>query len=448
MAIKNLLFPALLFLPVPTIVSAQENPSAVPESPPPSLSFSRAVEKAVHANLATLLARADSEEARGRALESASSLLPRVLGSVSQSRIFKVNLEAQGFPANNALFGPLIGPFNNFDARLRLVQTIFDWSAIKGAGAGRLNAAAAELNVKLAEEQVVSAVALAYIDVLRAQANVHAAQADTDLAKSLFTLAEDRRKAGLSTGIDAARAETQFAQARLRLITAGLASRQAEIRLLRLAGEPLSESVRLTDELSFSTVNFSSPDAAVHQALSQRWEIRIAEERVKGNTAAYRSARSGWWPALSGTADYGLSGNDPGNAEKTGSIGARLDLPLFTGGQIRGRTLEARARLRRAEAQADDWKRQVEEDVRLALEMLSAEVREVETSSQVVDLAQRELRMAQERFSAGVGDNIQLVAAQTALSRAREDQVNALARYHVARLNYAMALGEARSFTL
>ena len=51
-----------------------------------------------------------------------------------------------------------------------------------------------------------------------------------------------------------------------------------------------------------------------------------------------------------------------------------------------------------------------------------------------------------DRFRAGVGDNIELVTAQTTLANARLDQVTALAVYNGARLNLAAALGRAETF--
>ena len=63
-----------------------------------------------------------------------------------------------------------------------------------------------------------------------------------------------------------------------------------------------------------------------------------------------------------------------------------------------------------------------------------------------VTLAERELEMARDRFRAGVGDNIELVTAQTTLANARLDQVAALALYNGARLNLAAALGRAQAF--
>src|SRR5205807_1571096 len=56
-----------------------------------------AIRRAVQTNLSTQLSKAGSQEARGRAIQAAASLLPQVTGSVSQARVFKTNLAAQGF---------------------------------------------------------------------------------------------------------------------------------------------------------------------------------------------------------------------------------------------------------------------------------------------------------------------------------------------------------------
>ena len=63
-------------------------------------------------------------------------------------------------------------------------------------------------------------------------------------------------------------------------------------------------------------------------------------------------------------------------------------------------------------------------------------------------LAERELQMARDRFAAGAGDNIQVITAQTTLAQAREEKVQALALYNVARVNLYSALGEAQKFRL
>lgn len=94
-----------------------------------------------------------------------------------------------------------------------------------------------------------------------------------------------------------------------------------------------------------------------------------------------------------------------------------------------------------------DVRVQVEEDVRLAYETDQEAAHEIGSARQTVELAQQELKMSQDQYAAGTGDNIQVVTAQDELTRARDTYVTALARRQDARVNLAAAMGHARSFS-
>src|SRR5204862_482861 len=64
------------------------------------------------------------------------------------------------------------------------------------------------------------------------------------------------------------------------------------------------------------------------------------------------------------------------------------------------------------------------------------------------DFSDQELTLARDRFAHGVGSNVDVIEAQTSLSRARANYVDALAAFHVARANLAAALGESGKFHL
>jgi len=416
------------------------------ETPP--LSIDGAIRRAVQTNLNTQLSKATSQEARGRAIQAAASLLPQVTGSVRQARVFKSNLAAQGFESNSFLPNPVIAPYNTFDARFTMVQKILDMNSIWNAKAAAADVQVAQLTEDLAAEQVASAAALAYIEGLRALHGVQDAQANLDLAQKLSTLAHHQHDAGLATGVDTARAETRVAQDRQRLIQARLAATQSDIRLKRVVGIPLSESLALSESQTQSPGPVPQEVSAIAQAHSDRPEIRITREQVKAESYGLGAARAGHLPVVAATADYGFSGNVPNGSARTGTIGGRLDLPIFTGGSTHGQVEEAKGRRAAAQSRYDDTLVQVEEDVRLALQTLSAEVDEVGAAQTQVKLAERELQLAQDRYSAGVGDNIQVVTAQASLEDARKSLVDVRARYADARANLAMALGHMQTFQL
>jgi outer membrane protein TolC len=421
---------------------------SIPATSSSTLSLPQAIALAIQNNLTTRLAQAETEKARGQVLQAAALLLPHVLGTIGQTRQFKFNLEAEGFTPAVLPINPLLGPYNVFDARLQLAQSLLDFNTIWLARAAREGVKVIDFQVELAKEQVATAASLAYLEALRNDLAVQAAQADVELAQSLLRLANDQLKAGLSTGVDQARAETRLSQENLRLIRAQVDARNATLRLKRVVSLPLAPAVTLIDVLSGAPVTLPAVEGAISAAQEDRPETRIAEAAWRADRFAWYAARSQRLPSIEAKGDYGFSGNLPSGSARTGSIGGQLSLPIFYGGAITGQVRQAEGNLHESEARRQDTRAQVEEDVRLALQTLTAEIQEVHTARQSVALADRELKLARDRFSSGVGDNIQVIEAETALAQARDAQVDALARYNTARVNLASSLGQMQGFEL
>ena len=358
-----------------------------------------------------------------------------------------MNLAAEGlaFPG----FPMLLGPYNTFDARIHLAQRLFDLSALRRYQSSRRRSAITALEEGLAREQVSAAAGLSYVEALRADKAQEAALADLDLADALKTLAQNQHQAGVATGIDVARARTRAAQARLKLLETRVARRQAYLRLERVVGLPLRGDVVLADSLSPGTTAAPTLEEAVQAALAERLELRIARERLEADRTALGGVRAQYLPSLALNGDYGWSANDPAtNGHATGGAGVALQLPLWTGGSLQGRSEEAEAAVAGSEAALQDLASQVDEDVRLATETLLAAADEVNTAQEVVQLTERELQLARDRFSSGVADNIELVNAQDALAGSRDAEVASLSRFHVARINLALALGRMEAFRI
>ena len=437
-----------------TVLAAPiRNPQQVPGAAKVSagvstLSLDQAMKLAIENNLATLLARERRNEARGFEKEARAGLLPNISGAAYQATVTE-NLAALGFAPGRfpGFTSTFIGPFKNFDARLRLEQTIFSLSALRNYQAGRAGVRVAEMEEDLAREQVATATGLAYLESMRADRAVLAAQANVALAQALLKLAQDQRDAGIATGVDVTRAETRLAQERVRLSRAQTDSEAGLLQLQRIVGLTLGSSLTLTDPLHFVIETLPAIETAVAQAEDTRAEVRVARAQVAESDYQKKAVRAEQLPSLEFLGDYGVSGITPvTSALPTRRYAIQLNVPIFNGGLTRGRIQVASSRETQAELQLASIRGQVEEDVRLALSSLRTTAETVRAADLAVTLAERELEMARDRFRAGVGDNIEVVNAQTALANARLDQISALADYNGARLNLAAALGRARTF--
>ena len=122
-----------------------------------------------------------------------------------------------------------------------------------------------------------------------------------------------------------------------------------------------------------------------------------------------------WAPAVSAFGNYGSSGLKPNDVDlPTRSIGVRIDVPIFNGGRTRSEVQVATSQVRQAEMQLSDLRAAVEKDVRQALDNLATREEQMRAAQKNLDLAQRELWLAQDRFQNGVADNIEVTSAQTA----------------------------------
>jgi len=447
---RSLLVTVVSILLSAASLAAQEIPGAakISRGQPTTLSYEEAVRLAIENNLATLRAHERRNEARGQQEQARAPLLPNVSGVAYQANLTE-NLVALGFqPGTFSGFNTtFLGPFKNFDARLLLRQSVFDLSAIRNYQAGKAGVRVAELSEALAREEVASRTGLSYLEALRADRAVVAAQANVELAQALLQLARDQRNAGVATGVDVIRAQTRLAEQQVGLAQAQTDSEQARLNLQRLIGLPLGSAMTLTDPLRFVDDPLPSVDTAVAQAAQDRREIQVAEEENRVSQLEVQSARAEHLPSLEVIGDYGSSGITPGNFDlPTRRVAVQLNVPIFNGGLTQGRVTAAASRQRQTELSLANIRGQVEEDVRLALTTLRTAAVQVRAADESVTLAQRELEMARDRFRAGVADNLEVITAQTSLANARVSQVTALAQHNAARLNLAAALGRAETF--
>jgi len=122
-------------------------------------------------------------------------------------------------------------------------------------------------------------------------------------------------------------------------------------------------------------------------------------------------------------------------------IQGNLVLTLFDMDR-KGERLELENRLKRVDQQIADQRVGIEQDIREALLNLESAAEQVTVAGSGLELAERELQYASDRFRHGVANNIEVVTAQDALARALDNRINALAQHAEAKIALARALGD------
>jgi outer membrane protein len=376
-----------------------------------------------------------------------AAFFPTLDGSV-QERSQTVNLHTFGFNFDFPGFSipSIVGPFSIFDARASAQATVLDFTTIRKYQASRTSVQAAKADLDVTKDQVSEQVARSYLASLREDAAFEAARANVELSQALERLAQSQKDAGTGTGIEVTRAQVQLANDRQRLTVAENNRRRAVLQLLRAMGLDLKMDVALTDKLAYQAVDTAAVEALLETARKGRSDLKAQEQHQQTARMNYSAVEAERLPSIDAFGDYGTIGSGLVGAHPTHTVGVQLKVPLFDGGRRASRRQESLAQIREEEIRTRDLGLQVELDVRLALDSLRSADSQVQTADQGLTLSQSELEQAQRRYQAGVANSLEVTDAQNRLDRARDNQVEALYNYNLARLDLATATGAIQEY--
>ena len=252
------------------------------------------------------------------------------------------------------------------------------------------------------------------------------------------------------------RDETERANAVQMQAMAQSRAEQALVALKTTLGVDLASSVTLADRLEFAPVTLSI-DEGVREASERQPEIKAAVKQREAAEAEVRAAYGNYFPqvSLSAMYDWAWAKNRAWESQADGmrmrgdnaegySVGVVVTLPLFDGLLRENAINTSKARLDRA-AQAEGLVRQqIARDVNQAALMLAAAEKSVEASRKGLEQAEEEFRVVKERFESGRGIQLEILDSQVALTRARFNEVNALADYNSALAMWLRATGRVR----
>lgn len=425
--------------------SASPFSGSVPSDGKPSdetirLSLPDAIQRGLKYNLGLYLSGQDRSVAASARLRRISELLPQVNGTLRE-QVQKVNLVAFGF--NFPGFPHSIGPFGTLDARATATAPIIDVRAITRARAAGQEEKAAQLSYDNARELVVLVVTGNYLLEIANESRMEAAQSQLKTAQALYKLAVDQEEAGVSPNIDTLRQKVELQARQLSVIEAENQVRKQQIELQRAIGLPVGQRMELVDRVPYKELSELTSTDALGQALQHRSDYLALEAQLRSAELAHAAARQQFMPTLSFTGDYGVIGFNPGSLGPSWTAAAQLRIPVFTGGKIRSDIQEAEAELARRRGRVASMRGDIQREIEDALLDLQAARERLTVSRQTVDLASETLTQAQDRFSAGIANSIEVVQAQESLAGANDQYVSSLYAHNVAKLQVARALGVA-----
>ena len=231
------------------------------------------------------------------------------------------------------------------------------------------------------------------------------------------------------------------------LISANNQLAKDKIALARVIGLPLDQQFELTDSAPYQPLDNLDANLSFEQAVKTRKDLQASEEQVHGAEAARKSAVRR--PAAGRERCRRFRRYREPRSDTRTELTRRRDRSAVPVLQIvPGPRRAARLRtplLDQAKARLSDQTQQVNADVGTSILDIQSAAKLVEATKSNVDLATEALSEAQQRYHAGVADNLPVSQAQTTFEQANDQYISALYQHNVAKLSLARALGVAQT---
>ena len=299
-------------------------------------------------------------------------------------------------------------------------------------------------DVETVRRDIVLQVREGYFNILTAQKLLDVAKQAVKQFEAQLEVSKAFFEVGIIPKNDLLQSEVRLANAKQALVrtenNVALAKSSFNILLRREINEPLE----VVDILGYkpSTLRF---EESLEEALSQRPEIKSAGLRVDQAKEGVKIARSGFFPSINLSGNYGRTSNefDLGGDFKSErwTIQTLATLTIFDWGNTAYKVGENKVKV----AQAEDLKIQLIEGVILEvkqgyLNMHTAE-KNIGVAEKAVEQAEENLRMNEERYKYQVATATDVLDAVTLLAQARVNYYGALSDFNVASARLERAMG-------
>jgi outer membrane protein TolC len=305
-----------------------------------------------------------------------------------------------------------------------------------------LRAASASQNATV--QTVLLTAVNAFYQVHANRAILNASIETERLSQESFKAAEAKYIAGVATPADKLQAQTSFASATLTKLRNEGTLKVAYGNLANVMGAAANINFQIADSKldDIPELVDQDIDALIEQARLQRPDLIASEAQLKASLAKIEAVKADAKPKVridaSNQYDENLLGQ---TSQNTSQLGIFLSIPLFEGYKptFLIRSAEATAELNASKR--DQLKLQVSLDVWTAYQNLKTANESITASNILLLSAEESSRLALGRYKEGVGNIIDTLNAQSALANAKQQKIQSVLNWNIARTTLAQSIG-------
>jgi multidrug efflux system outer membrane protein len=371
---------------------------------------------------------ASADAARAQVGQARSTVLPQLVAADTYTN---ANLAQLGMPV-------AVQRYTSINASVPLVAAN-GWANARAAGDA---AAAADFDVAAARNDAALGAVQAYDRSILAQQIVASRHTAVQEQQENVKLVGLRVQAGKLAHFELTRARAALAQAEQSEEDAAADASRAENDLKVALDLSLDSDIILPTMIDILPVD-DAESAAIARALRQRPDVLSARATFQSSQAQLSAARALYAPIATASAQTYSGSSTPPLGSEGSQVTVVVSLPLLDSGSRPAAVHQAEAQVAKAQAELERRTLMAQTDVADAWRDIQAAQKNMATADAERADAAESLRVALLRRQAGKAIGLEVLDALSADAMAREDALNARARYDIAIAAFHRAAADA-----
>lgn len=314
--------------------------------------------------------------------------------------------------------------------------------------AAELGRDAADLLLEATRQGIKEQTTEAYFQILQFRNLIQVNKDAVDTLQAHLDNVNAQYRVGTVAKSDVLRSQVELANQQQSLVTAQNNYDVAVATFNNIVGLPTDTIVDAKEDLSYTKYDISLPRCTDY-ALIHRPDGIAAERAWKKYEAEMKAAKAGYRPNVGIGVSRKWAGDEPVSTDYKASsptvdgttTGLTLQWDIFDNNVTEARVQKAKAAMRKAEQKLYETQETIQLDVRKAYLNLLAAEQNIHTTKVAVDQAQEDYKIAQVRYSAGVGTNLDVMDAESKLIQTQTTYITALYNYNTSKAALDQAMG-------
>ncbi len=409
-----------------------------------TLTIEKVRQRALEYNRQLLSVKKELERSRAEIISARSGALPQLTLDGRYTR----NLTTRDF-----FFGDEKIPIsknNEFDLSVSLTQPLYIGGKVGSAlKIAKIYRDYSSEKVKEVEREIVFNAESIFYGAILAESNLDVLKKASEQLNYNLEIAEKYFNQGMISEYELLRARVEKLNIEPQLVAAESAMNIARKSLKSFLGYSLEEDITLVSDNDQKTMpEMPSLDSLMTLAINSRPEMEQARLQKRGYEKAIRIAQGNWlYPNLYANATYQISGSSNDRTFRqdetadSWTASLLLNIPIFDGartiGEVRKAKIDYYQAMLTEQQLFDDIRLEVEQSYDNLIQAQKALILQTETIAQ----AEEGMRIADLRYESGIGTQLEVLSAHTALTQARTQMIQTMHSFRLAKSGLKKATG-------